>query len=180
MNVSSKASGHEGARGEFPASSPADRAREVVPRYEGLPLLSLLVAGALSCIVLSLNPFLAVPILAAVEDVAGGVGPLGLPLFGYSRFLPWLFQPQEVFGVALVGSLLLTIVSLVIHMVQQHRPLPDSLPYILSFPVAAVLIAPSALEIGGAWQAWLVFTVLAAGFFCLHWWAFTRARSIWD
>ena len=164
-----------------PAELPdGEHSPQIVTRFEGLPLLSLLAAGTLSFVVLSLNPFLAVPILAATENWAGGVGPLALPLFGYSGFLPWLVQPQKVFGIALAGALCLTIVSLIIQMVQQHRPLPDWLLYILSLPVAVVLIVPSALEIGGPWQAWLVFTVMAAGFFCLHWWAFTRALTIWD
>lgn len=112
MNATGKPSGHEETMGEFPESSSADRARQGVPGYEGLPLLSLLAAGTFSFVVLTMNPVLVVPMFA--------------------------------------------------------------------FPVAAVLIAPSALEIGGAWQGWLAFIVMAAGSFCLHWWAFTRTRSIWD
>lgn len=180
MNSPGKTSGTEPTTRPLAGSRGANRAGQFVPRHEGLPVLSLLAAGTLSFILLSLNPVLAVPILAAVETMWGDVGPLSLPLFGYNGFLPWLFQPGTVFGIALVGALFLTIISLIIHMVQQHRPLPDGLPVVLSFPVAAVLIAPTALEVGGPWQAWLVFGVLAAGLFCLHWWAFTRARSIWD
>ncbi len=102
------------------------------------------------------------------------------PILAYNRFLALPILAQRVFGVALVGALFLSIVSLAIHMVQQHRTPPDWLPWVLSSPVAEVLIAPSALEIGGPWLAWLVFCLMVGGLFCLHSRAFTWVRAIWD
>jgi hypothetical protein len=131
--------------------------------------MSLLAAAGMSFVFLNLAPRIAIPALAQIATAGGDTGPLGLLGSLYNPFLE-----------ALAGSGVLTIISLVIHMVQLRREFPNWLPYLCSFPVAAVLILPSALEHGGPWQAWLIFIAMVAGCFCFHWRSFTWARGIWD
>jgi hypothetical protein len=147
---------------------PVRREELPLPFSEGLPLLSSLASTVVSFIVLMKLPSLAYPILAKLTDSGSNAGPLSLSLFMGGWFEP------------LVGPLILTVISLAIHMAQRHYRIPDWLPFALALPVAVVVIAPSALELGGSWLAWLAFSVMAAGVLSFHWRVFTWARVMWD
>jgi hypothetical protein len=138
-----------------------------IPRFEGLPLLSLLAAALASLMVNLVTPSLAFHALAAI-DTEGSVGPLNLSFFTAS----WL----ETLG----GLAVLSIITLALHVVQQRRPFPNWVPCVCSLPITGLLVAPSALEFGGSWLAWLVVVLIIAAVFCVHWRVFTRARTIWD
>jgi hypothetical protein len=130
---------------------------------------ALLVAAAISFVFLVVMPLLAVPALVHLLPDGDALGPLSLPIVAHNIFLE-----------ALVGSALLTIISLMIVMAQQWRSFPWWLPFALALPVAAALIMPSALEHGGPIVAWLGCCALAAAAFCIHWRAFIWASTIWD
>jgi hypothetical protein len=140
-----------------------------LPYPEGLPLVSLLVAAIISFVFLALAPFLVFLLLLEFVSDGGEIGPLSLPIYTHNNFLE-----------ALVGTLILTVISLALLMIQRARSFPGWLPFALSFPFAWALILPSALELGGSWLAWLAFGAMVAGVFCLHWQAFNWARTIWD
>ena len=103
------------------------------------------------------------PVLTQFLDMEDGLGPLMLPTFG------------SVLVEALIGTAVLTIISLTIVLVERHRKVPGWLPFVASFPVAWGLALPSALELGGSLLAWLAFGAMVAGIFCLHWRVFTWA-----
>jgi hypothetical protein len=154
-----------GPRGS-PARPPGDRPL-LYP--EGLPLVSLFVAGAVSFVFLVLGPLFTAPFLFGLMDDGESGGPLLLPIYTHNPLLE-----------ALVGTLVLTILSLVVASAHRLRPFPRWLPLALSFPVAWALVLPSMLEHGGWWVAWLAFGSILAGAFCLHWAAFQWAREAWD
>jgi hypothetical protein len=95
-------------------------------------------------------------------DDGGGMGPLVLPTLSDSVLLE-----------ALVGTAILTIISLTILLAERHRRFPGWLPFVASFPVAWGLTLPSALEHGGPLLVWLGFGAMVAGTFCLRWRVFT-------
>jgi hypothetical protein len=136
---------------------------------EGLPLVSILVAAAVSFVFLVMAPFVVFPVLVELMSEGGDLGPLSLPIHIHNPYLE-----------ALIGTLILTIVSLALVLLQRFRPYPHRLPFALSFPVAWALVLPSMLEHGGSWLAWLAFGALIAAAFCLHWQAFQWAREAWD
>jgi hypothetical protein len=140
-----------------------------VPYPEGLPLMSLFAAGLISFVFLATASWSMFPFLMDFVIVGGGLGPLSLPVLSDSVLLE-----------ALVGTAVLTIISLTILQAERHRRFPGWLPFIASFPVAWGLTLPSALEHGGTLLVWLAFGAMVAGIFCLHWGAFTWARTIWD
>jgi hypothetical protein len=127
------------------------------------------VAAAVSFVFLVSAPFLLAPVFLAFMTEGESSGPLVLPIFTHNPMLE-----------ALVGTVVLTIISLTLVLLERIIRFPARLPFALSFPVAWALILPSMLEHGGWWVAWLVFASLFAGAFCLHWWAFQRAREAWD
>ena len=90
------------------------------------------------------------------------MGPLVLPTLSDSVLLE-----------ALVGTAILTIISLTILLAERHRKFPGWLPFVASFPVAWGLTLPSALEHGGSLLVWLGFGAMVAGTFCLRWRVFT-------
>jgi hypothetical protein len=133
------------------------------------PFASLLVAAVISFVLLVLLPTIFLGPLLYLLPESDSLGPMSLPIVSHNVFLE-----------ALVGSGLLTIISLIIVMAERWRRVPRWLPFALSLPVATALILPSALEHGGPFLAWLAFCVLVAAVFCVHWRAFTWARTIWD
>lgn len=136
---------------------------------EGPPLVSLAVAAVVSFVFLAMAPFVVAPFLFGLMAEGESSGPLLLPIFAHHPLLE-----------AMVGTTVLTILSLVLMAVQQSRPFPRWLPFALSFPAAWALVLPSMLEHGGWWLAWLAFGAILAGAFCLHWQAFLWAREAWD
>ena len=136
---------------------------------EGLPLVSMTVAALVSFVFLAMGPFFVAPFLFALMDDGESGGPLLLPIYGHNPLVE-----------ALIGTAVLTILSLVLAFILRSRPCPRWLPFALSFPVAWALVLPSMLELGGWWVAWLVFGAILAGAFCLHWQAFLWAREAWD
>jgi hypothetical protein len=136
---------------------------------EGLPLISIFVAAAVSFVFLVSAPFLLAPVFLTFMTEGESSGPLVLPIFTHNPLME-----------ALVGIAFLTIISLILVSIERIRRIPARLPFLLSFPVAWALVLPSMLEHGGWWVAWLVFASLFAAAFCLHWWAFLRARDAWD
>jgi hypothetical protein len=136
---------------------------------EGLPLISIFVAAAVSFVFLVSAPFLLAPVFLAFMTEGESSGPLVLPIFTHNPLLE-----------ALVGTAVLTIISLTLVSLERIKRVPNRLPFVLSFPVAWALVLPSMLEHGGWWVAWLLFSSLLAGAFCLHWWAFQQARDAWD
>jgi hypothetical protein len=133
------------------------------------PTVSLVVAAVISFVFLVVAPTFFVPQLLNLLTDGDDLGPLSLPIMAHNVLLE-----------ALVGSALLTLISLVIVMAERWRPFPWWLPFALSIPVTGALILPSALEHGGPLVAWLAFCTMIAGIFCIHWRAFTWARTIWD
>lgn len=131
--------------------------------------MSLLAAAVLSYVFLAMSSWTIFPYLSDFLQDGGGLGPLSLPTLS-----------DNVLIEALIGSAVLTIISLTVLMAERQRSFPGWLPFVLSFPVAWVLILPSALEHGSSWPAWLAFGAMLAGVFCFHWRAFTWARTIWD
>ena len=109
------------------------------------------------------------PFLTEYLDDEGGMGPLLLPTLSNSVLLE-----------ALVGTVILTIISLTILLAERQRRFPGRLPFVASFPAAWGPTLPSALEHGSSLLVWLAFGAMVAGNFCLHWRVFTRARTIWD
>ncbi len=144
--------------------------RRRVPFPEGPPLLSLFVTALVSILVLSMGTLPMFSFLADLLNVGGGLGPLALPTF---------FLGSALLE-ALFATAVLTIISLTIFLAERHFKFPVWLPYAASFPVAWALTMPSALELGGSLQMWLVFGAVVAGVFCLHWRVFTWAQTIWD
>jgi len=127
------------------------------------------VAALVSFVFLSMGPFFVAPVLFGLMDDGESGGPLLLGIYAHNPLLE-----------ALVGTAVLTILSLVLTFVLRSRPCPHWLPFAVSFPVAWALVLPSMLELGGWWVAWLAFGALLAGAFCLHWQAFQWARDAWD
>lgn len=143
--------------------------RRPVPYPEGLPLMSLFAAAMISFVFLSTASWTMFPFLTEFLNDGGGLGPLSLPTLAGSVLIE-----------ALVGTAVLTIISLTILLAERQRSFPGWLPFVASFPVAWALTLPSALEHGGSLLAWLAFGAMIAGIFCLHWRVFTWARTIWD
>ena len=143
--------------------------RRPVPYPEGPPIMALLAAALISFVFLATSTWTMFPLLTEYLDDGGGMGPLLLPTLSDSVLLE-----------ALVGTAVLTIISLTILLAERHRRFPGWLPFVASFPVAWGLTLPSALEHGGSLLVWLAFGAMVAGIFCLHWLAFTWARTIWD
>jgi len=140
-----------------------------VPYPRGLPIMSLVAAALFSFLFLATANWSMFPFLIAFVNVGGELGPLSLPVLSDSVLLE-----------ALVGTAVLTIISLTILLAERHRRFPGWLPFVASFPVAWGLTLPSALELGGSMMVWLVFGAMVAGVFCLHWRVFSWARTIWD
>jgi len=160
--------------GEQPAATEPIRfglepERRRVPYPEGLPMMSLVASALISFVFLATAGWSMFPFLAAFLEPGGGLGPLSLPTLSGSMLLE-----------ALVGTAVLTIISLTIVLAERQRRFPGWLPFVASFPVAWGLSLPSALEHGGSLLVWLAFGAMVAGIFCLHWRVFTWARTIWD
>ena len=164
---------HEPA-GELPAATEpfdlsAKPARRRVPYPEGPPSMALFAAALISFVFLATASWTIFPFLSAFLNDGGGLGPLSLPTIS-----------DNVLVEALVGTAVLTIISLSILLTERHRTVPGWLPFVASFPVAWGLTLPSALEHGGSLLAWLAFGAMIAGIFCLHWRVFTWARTMWE
>ena len=129
--------------------------RRRVPYPEGAPLMSLLAAAVISFVFLSTSSWTLFPFLMEFLNEGGGLGPLSLPTLSDSVLIE-----------ALVGTAILTIVSLTILMAERHHKFPSWLPFVASFPVAWALTLPSALEHGGALPMWVAFGAMLAGTFC--------------
>ena len=145
------------------------RPERPLPFPEGSPRMALIAAAIVSFIALSMSSG---PIAIFFSDYlgdGGGLGPLALPTLS-----------DSVLVEALIATVLLTIISLTIILAERHFVFPEWLPYVASFPVAWCLTLPSALELGGSLQAWLVFGAMAAGAFCVHWRVVTWGRTIWN
>lgn len=146
-----------------------ERERRQVLYREALPFMSLVAAALFSFVFLATASWSMFPFLMEFVNPGGGLGPLSLPVLSNSVLLE-----------AVVGTAVLTIISLTILLVERQRRFPEWLPFVASFPVAWGLTLPSALDLGGSMQVWLVFGAMVAGVFCLHWRVFTWAREIWD
>ncbi len=160
------------ASGTSPVGEPRLRSdtavRRLEVRPEGLPILALIATGLITFVVLATSSWTIFPILAEYLDAGGGLGPL---------LLPTMFD--SVLAEALAGTAFLLIISVMILMVEQRREFPPWVPYCASFPVAWLLTLPSALEYGGPLSMWIAFGAMVAAVFCMHWQAFTWARTIW-
>lgn len=149
-----------------------DRRVQALSHPDGSSLVSVLVAGFITFVILAMSPFLLIPMFSQFRsDDDGEIGPLFL-------FLP-VFSVLHLL-VSLIGSIVLSVISLALVITRRWRPFPDRLPYVLSLPIAWLLILPSKLEHGGAWTEWLILGAVTAGFFCIHWRVFAWTRSIWD
>ena len=129
-----------------PVSDPLSGANPGEPDvcFEGLPLLSLLAAAVFSFVVLWKTPSLAYPILAAMAGPGSNGGPLLLPFFMGG----WLET--------LLGPVVLTVASLILHVAQGHYRFPDWLPFAFSVPVAVGLLAPRCWNtVDRRWIGWL-------------------------
>jgi hypothetical protein len=135
---------------------------------EGPPVLSLFFAAVVTFLLLFFAPLFFLPALMRFVPEGESLGPLALPIFTGSWFE------------ALVGVAVLSVLGLLLLTVERNRPYPAWLPPALSLPVAWALVLPSALEHGGPWIAWLVFGVLVAAVFCVHWMILSWAREAWD
>ncbi len=135
---------------------------------EGLPVFPLLFTAALSALLIYVSPWFCLPLLGRLVPEGQNVGPLGLPIL--------TGEPGEV----MAGAGVLTILCLVLLSIERAREFPPWLPMALAFPVTWLLIVPSALEHGGSLLSWMVFGVLIAGLFCIHWFMLCAARGVWD
>jgi hypothetical protein len=164
---------YEPPREQSPASGlippGAERERGPAPYPESPPLMSLGAAALLSFVFLNVAFWRMFPLLSEFLTDEGGLGPLLLPTVSDSLLVE-----------ALVGTAVLTIISLTILLVERHLKFSGWIPFVASFPVTWALTLPSALEHGGSLKLWLAFGAMIAGIFCLHWGAFSWARSIWD
>ena len=116
----------------------AEPGRRLVPYPEGPPIMSLLATALISFVFLATATWTMFPFLA--------------------EFLVLLE--------ALVGTAVLTIISLTILLAERHCRFPGWLPFVASFPVAWGLTLPSALEQGGSLLVWLAFGAMVAGISC--------------
>jgi hypothetical protein len=125
-------------------------------------------AAVISFVLLYFAPLFLLPALTHLVPDGQAVGPLAMPIFVNS-----LFE-------AAVGVAVLTVLSLILVMAERLRAYPIWLPLAASLPMAWVLTLPSALEHGGPLAAWLVFGVMVAGIFCVHWILLSWSRGVWD
>jgi hypothetical protein len=135
---------------------------------ERAPIISLCVAAMVSFMTLAISPSFVLSILMKL-DSGSWSGPLLLPWFGLNVVLA-----------ALLGTAILSVITLVVWMFLRGRPRRPMKPYLLAFPVAWVLVVPSSLELGGSPLAWIAFGSMLAMAFCFHWWVFSWAIDTWE
>jgi hypothetical protein len=138
------------------------------PLYpEGIPIPSLSAAALISFVCLATSSWTIYPAISEFLDEGGGLGPFALPTVSGSVLVE-----------ALIGTAVLTIISLTILLAQRHHRIADWIPFVASFPAAWALTLPSALEHGGSLPMWFIFGAMVAGIFCVHWGMITWLRRM--